>query len=415
MPANQEMLDYWMGYFLATRDVSTKVWLLSGKPSPALDRTYDFDAGGFGISVIDQFDGKQLFLVDYDFAARRTGAVNFLPTLILDSNVVDYLTSYVNEPSRLSDDQYRATRSLLEFAVRLGCDYNPFFYYLESVAKNGEGKAREHALGTAKALLSLHTMDEELFLREDRIVTDPAVLELTAQRFGGPATIEETARNMADAMTSLGGGDAFNRVMDYTYAALLKMVLIHLGGRRAVEEKARTLSDFMEDEMNLVLARENAIAPYYFAGRLDKFIPVKKGMSSFAKARGRLRATAWDFLFLRMPEFLLGLGDSQETSLGYVCTGESDLRKVGRLFTVEQLVATSAERAPAAAVSFTLSATDRRLDDEVISRIVGRQAVRVEARLKEVARGDDAPISRARLTDMIADLEEQMRVTLELA
>ena len=65
-------------------------------------------------------------------------------------------------------------------------------------------------------------------------------------------------------------------------------------------------------------------------------------------------------------------------------------------------------------MSFTLSATDRRLDDEVISRIVGRQAARVEARLKEVARADDAPISHARLTDMIADLEEQMRVTLEL-
>jgi hypothetical protein len=384
MVTTKEIADYWMSYFLSTGNRTSKVWLLSPKPSRALDRTHDFTAGGFGISVIDQFAGRDPFLINHDFAVKRVGTVCCIPTVVLDSHIVDYLTKYAKNPGKLSGDQYRAVRKFLEFMIERGYDYNPFFYYIESVARNGKAKAKECALDAAETLLRLHTMDERVFKLENRIVTDPAGLEPYAERFG-VATIEEMVPLMIEAMTSDIDAEAFNGWMEYSYAVLLKMVLIHLGGKRTVEEKCELLRDFMEGELNVVAAREGAIAPYYFAGQLERFIPVKKGMSSFADARKKLKASAWDLFLLRIPELHLAMGDEEETLLCYICTSERDLRAIGRHFTIEQVVAQSSHSYPATAVSLAISSNDKRLSADKAIRIVERQKQRVDARASDVA------------------------------
>lgn len=408
MVATKEMADYWMEYFLSTGDRASKVWLLSPKPSPALDKTYDFTAGGFGISVIDQFAGHHPFLINYDFAVKRTGAVRYIPTVVLDSHIVDYLVKYSKSPGKLSGDQYRAVRKFLEFMIERRYDYNPFFYYIESVTKNGKAKAEECAIDAAETLLRLHTMDEDLFKREDRIVTNPAWLEPYVHRFG-VSTIEEMVPLMIGAMTSSISAEAFNDWMEYSYAVLLKMVLIHLGSKRPIEEKCELLRDFIEKEMNVVTARENAIAPYYFAGQLERLIPVKKGMSSFDKASKKLRATAWDLFFLRIPELHLAMGDEEETSLCYVCTSESDLRAIGRHFTIEQVVAESSRSYPSTVVSLTISSNDKRLSEDRAIRIVQQQMQRVDARASDKAAASALPISSEDLRTLIAAQETELK------
>jgi hypothetical protein len=160
----------------------------------------------------------------------------------------------------------------------------------------------------------------------------------------------------------------------------------------------------MEKELNVVMARENAIAPYYFAGQLERFIPVKKGMSSFDKARKKLKATAWDLFLLRIPELHLAMGDEEETMLSYVCTSESDLRAIGRHFTIEQVVTGSSQSYPSTAVSLAISSNDKRLSADKAIQIVERQKQRVDARASDMAAASTPAISSENLQTVLKEL-----------
>lgn len=56
----------WLDYFEITKDKDTKMWLLSNEPSLFISSTRDFNPENPKISIVDQFAGRQPWLLNYN-------------------------------------------------------------------------------------------------------------------------------------------------------------------------------------------------------------------------------------------------------------------------------------------------------------------------------------------------------------
>ena len=123
--------------------------------------------------IIDQFAGRQLVLWNYDSLVNDMNQILFIPTILLDSNVVADFHKYVTQgkPYRLSGRGI-ATGHLLKTLISLGWDYNPIFYFLETLARNEFEETFPHALDFSQTMFQLHTMDEVYFLKSGEIRPD---------------------------------------------------------------------------------------------------------------------------------------------------------------------------------------------------------------------------------------------------
>jgi hypothetical protein len=417
MDTYKQQLALWVQYFRVPGDRSTKVWLRSEKPSRFIAGTEDFESGKLGISIIDHFGGREPCLVNRNCVVQGGAAVNFIPTIILDSHLITYLTRYLKRPPFAADDEHQITRKFLERMVEIGCDYNPTFYYLESVITNGPEVARRYAAASSVTMLRFHSMNEKLFMLQDRVIPDEAVVERYARRYSIPFTdpndaIERIAPIMADQMITNFTGPVYEQLkgmFHYTYAVLLKMVLIHRSSNERVEKKMNALRNFMEEELNLVLARENCMAAYYFSNRLPaKFMAVDSQMS-FAEVKSRFLASARDFFLLRIPEAQLSSGDEQETSYSFVATAEYAVRKIGRVFTIEQAISASPGSFPATHLTFDLTELEWELGPEVTDKIIKSQGQRVTARQEQTLLDNRGVITDGVLTALIDRLEYQIK------
>jgi hypothetical protein len=417
MDTFKQKLAIWGRYFRETRNRSTKVWLRSEKPSRFISGTEDFESGKLGISIIDHFGGYEPCLVNYNCVVKGGAAVNFIPTIILDSHLVTYLTRYLKRPPFAAVDEHQITRKFLERMVEIGCDYNPTFYYLESVITNGPEVARRYAAASSVTMLRFHSMNEKIFMLQDLVAPDEAVVERYARRYGVAFTdpndaIERIAPIMADQMITNFTGPVYEQLKGmfyYTYVVLLKMVLIHRSSNERVEKKMNALRNFMEEELNLVLARENCMAAYYFSNRLPaKFMAVDSQMS-FAEVKSRFLASARDFFLLRIPEAQLSSGDEQETSYSFVATAEYAVRKIGRVFTIEHAISSSPERFPAIHLAFDLTELERELGPEVTNKIINLQGQRVMARQEQLLLGGREVITSEALRTLVDSLEYQIK------
>lgn len=163
-------------------------------------------------------------------------------------------------------------------------------------------------------------MDEKVFLQEDRVIPDRKKYKEYAKRYELNCIdsnffndiVDLWVNTMLDSISESQINLA-KEILDYTYAALLKMVLIHKGSRQKVVKKMQILSDFLEREFNLVLGREHTIAAYYFSDRLPpRFVTLESDMS-FDKVRQRLHSTTRDFCYCvcRKPYYSLAMSKKQ--------------------------------------------------------------------------------------------------------
>jgi hypothetical protein len=191
----QEQAISWLDYFNSSKDESSKAWLLSHEASPCLSSTFDFESENFGISIIDIFDGRQPYLLNSSccksFEKKQKHYVNYIPTVILDSQMLTYIRKYFD--NSLNKNQKQCIHQLLKFLIKkgnkinpnYGFDLNPTFYFIESLAKNEDiNEVYKYANDTAIAVLRLHTMDEQAFLEDGCITPDWQKVELYKERYG---------------------------------------------------------------------------------------------------------------------------------------------------------------------------------------------------------------------------------------
>lgn len=385
-------------------DPRSKIWSVGEKLSPYLAGTIDIEDEDFGISIIDQFSGKQPLLMSRATLGGQSG-IAFHPTVLLDSNVVSYLHEYKTKPDFRKSNKGRVIRKLLEKFIELGCDYNPVFYFSESAAKNDLATLEPYAREMANTMFSFHSMDQQRFLETDEIIPSPEAISKYLEHFG-----VDNASQMPDAFLSATifspDRPEFSNVCDAIYVTLLKMILIHLTSNVSTPRKLEQLRAFFDDELGYQMARELLIATDYFSGNCDRFISLKPG-SKWENMKPKLKASAWDILLLRIPEILLASGDHDEAPLGYVCTAESALRDIGKLFMIKAVSCMPPDvTVPKPMIDYDFRRIEEKYGSDITAEI-RRTLPTIEDALGASSTGKSG--NRAVLSALVTSLEQDVR------
>jgi hypothetical protein len=320
--------------FSLTGDTGESIWLFAEEcPSPFMQGHRVFadvsrpEGKGLSIAVIDQFDGCLPLEVTYNTLIRGALQAPMIPTIALDSNVVSSLSRYLDPDSRLTAGERHAIQEFLHFLIHGGFDYNPVFYFFESIGEAPDTETAEAAWRTSQTMLHFHTMDEPHFLATGEVRPDPKQLAPYQEQYSAE-TIPEIAARQTGKMLSDTPVIPIN-LLNSMRALLLKMALIHRTSRASFWDKYILLREFSTNVLKTRFGRERTLALYYFSGEMDRFIPLQR-TSSFRKFQRSLRAAAWDLLLLRMPETFLARDVANGTPVIYVCTGDRALQKVAQ-------------------------------------------------------------------------------------
>lgn len=404
-------------YFEVSKDTTSFLWALTNVPLlfPDLIGGKSFGDGKAMISIIEQFDGRKPGKLYHDYKTRRYDVL-FSPTLILDSQLVTYLSDYVLDmeagtnklPPVLRDN----VKGFLDFVIERKYDFNPFFYYVESVAKDSKGKFEQYVKDSAIALFKLHSMNEEEFLRSGAIVIDRDHLQNYQRTFGG-TTVEETALLRSKELSKNLKEVNFGFVSKFIYASLLQMAILWRDRKLDVIGKLGKLRDFMENRLNMVMTQETFVAIFYFSGMTGSFIPVAQPGLNLEKALSKFQSTTWDLMMMRVPPMQLMFDSEAYTSLGFICTADQAFAKIA-----SQIVIAGITRLP-----FKIDVHSDKIlfKHEEIGKVIGKEALeqinnyigerayyREAAKLYDEVNGvKDRVISEGELSSIVRDLEAQ--------
>lgn len=299
-----------------------------------------FEKGNKTIGLVDQFQGKRPVVLNYDFAVlRKELRLGFIHTLIMDSHIVDALHRFVSGKGKQDEDSKFVVTQFLNHVSQIKCDYNPVFYMVENWAKSPEEVYLKTTSEKLTSLLTLHAMDEEIFLRSGEISLKQEAIDYYFEKYDA-SSIEECALRWAESLINVNAFDMYKKHTRLTYACLLKMVLIHFLNPEVSEkniiDKTHQFIKFLVEDLDIMLMREFSLAIYYFSNLAGRFLNIQPNMS-YKKAAKNLRATAWDMLLLRLPEMLLEPSRLPEVNTSYIVTSEDKLLAVGELFNLESL------------------------------------------------------------------------------
>jgi hypothetical protein len=322
-------------------DPTYRVWEF-GKPA---NFGPDFQSGNFIVSIIDQFGGMVPRLTSYETLMGYN--LPLVRTTILDSNVMSLLNDFVVRPEKLSVDKRQVAIDLLDYFILTGTDYNPTFYSFEAFWKNRGSDISERYIEFTKSLLSLHMMDERHFLQKREIRPDKRQLRNYSEKFGTSNLEEMARRDFAYTSKVTSSQDDLNAF----YVLLLKMALIHKTSSKNIVAKMKALYEFTLTNFGVLFGEEMGIAAHYFAGKLDKLIPLQKG-AGYENSISKLRSTTWDIYLLRFPPMLLS---QHEPPLPFskICTGERQLAYIGRKFFIVKLFSNKNNFLPALQIDYS--------------------------------------------------------------
>ncbi|MEQ1532090.1 MAG: hypothetical protein HOO97_03235 [Sideroxydans sp.] len=312
-------------------------WEIAGSPyeSSALTKSKTFTSGKHALCIIDQFNGRQPYLIDEKLSPSLQ--FKLIPTIILDSQVASALHSYRTSPATTPRSQINSTIKLLWFLAKSNWDYNPFFYCLESASKSYDYKKYLNGVTpTIRSIIELQLMNDEKLRRENTFEIDQKKMRsfLSSKGF---CSILDAAEKRAQYYWEQTQEAGYITQLQFSYAVLLKIALIKNQSKQPAFKKIEKLLLFMRRELGCVLAREFHLAYYYFAGSLPRLIIVEKNIL-FEDVKKNLLATTWDIFLLRLPELLLSSVTNDEVVIGYPCTAEKDLKKLGALFNIERVI-----------------------------------------------------------------------------
>ena len=402
------------------RDCSIRAWCLSNEPSQVISSSYDFNSGKYGFSIIDQFDGRQPYLYEFSPTEEyKSIEVEAIPTILLDSNMLGWLSGYIKNDPTFTVDKRACVRKFLKFVIDKNYDYNLTFYYIESAIQNGLDKAKEYGRKSAATLLKLQTMDERVFLETNQIVPDRNKLREQSKQYDVFSTEENIISDLAESIADATLGSINETYLDntrelfhHTYAALLKIVLIDKSSKRqaSVTEKLDRLREFLERELSAVLGLEFTTAAYYFSGLLSGFIEVELS-SEFTKVKQKIYSAARDLWLLRMPQTLLAdtkLANNGrlQALLSYICTTDKAVCKLGKLNTLEGIALLENPLPTFARIN--IEELLQELDVDVLN-LLSIYKQRDRARLSESKVKYRGIASKEELLDLVIDLEEQIK------
>ena len=381
-------------------DPTVRLWDFAAPGLPRKQREFDFISEDFKISIIDQFRGATPAVISRETVIRQYQLM-LAPTVILDSNVMASLHRFVTSREKMAAKQQKVIVQLLDYLLLEKVDYNPAFYYLESLSKATD--ADQKIIEYTKSILSLHMMDELHFLQKREIRTDNSTLEKYVQKFG-TSDVDEMANLQCKHLKS-----GYTPATDWKvmYLLILKTALIQQVRSTSFLSKMTELNEFIYKAFGALFGRELAIAAFYFSGELDKFIPLQKG-SNYEGVIKKLRATAWDLYLLRLPEVFL-CRENPPIPLAIICTGDKSVQFIGRKFHIRKLYVSNGSPFPELETDFSDISDLSFKNRDVISRLFGEYETNREARRKDL----DIEQALDNLDDVIAELEIDVKYFCE--
>jgi hypothetical protein len=288
------------------------------------------------ITIIDPYRGRRPILLNRKvFLPGDPGnVITFKPKLLLDSQVVNALHTYVESPLVLDASRRESIRSFLSFVTLrpFTFDLSPMFYFMETAAKSDPENREEYMRERAEAIFKLWTMDTQQFMQTGRVIPNP---ELVAGEliYNDATSLDELISRHIN-----GNSDALAQectlIVDFKYAYLLKIALVQYQMRGNVLSKYHVVREFMDHTLGLVSGAELTLALSYFTHpqRYQRFIRPLQPEMRFTKFCHELRASAWDLFLIWLAPRMLGMPDFPTTGylcrLGYVCTAEHALRDI---------------------------------------------------------------------------------------
>lgn len=376
-------------------DPTYRVWEF-GKPS---NFGPDFQSGDFTVSVIDLFGGMIPRLISYE-TIMGSMPLPLVPTVLLDSNIMSLLNDYVLHPQNLSADKTKAITKLIDYFLHTKADYNPTFYSFEAFGKNKGNDISEQYIEFSKTILSLHMMDELHFLKKREISPDKESFKKYCEKFNTEDINEMARRDYEYTKWATANQDD----LYVFYTILLKMALIHKTNSKSIVSKMEALYEFTFTKFGLLFGEEMGIAAHYFAGKLDKLIPLQKG-AEYENMVSRLRSATWDIYLLRFPPLLLSKHEPP-LPLCKICTGDKQLAYIGRKFFIYKLFSNNESFYPALAIDY--SDLHEKYPEATMQKLYHLHQSFEERRMtrdaKDVVLADDQKINELRLA-----LEEEIK------
>jgi hypothetical protein len=398
--------------FSLTGDIGESIWLFAEEcPSPFMQGHRVFadvsrpEGKGLSIAIVDQFDGCLPLEVTYNTLMRGALQAPMIPTIVLDSNVVSSLSRYLDPTSHLTAGERLAIREFVHFLIRGGFDYNPLFYFFESIGEAPDTETIEAAWRASQTMLHFHTMDEPYFLATGEVRLDPRQLAPYQEQYSAKTIPEIAARQISKMLYNTPVIQI--NLMNYIRALLLKMALIHRTTRANLRDKCLLLREFSTDVLKMGSGRERTLALYYFSGEMDRFIPLQR-TSSFRKFQRSLRAAVWDLFLLRMPETCLVRDIPPGTVVAYVCTGDRALQKVAQCSKIVSVSAMQPYRIPIPIFAADLTDLIPIVGREVLDEIVESDRAWQRERLSKLENARSDSPSGDDLKRLVQELEAEV-------
>jgi hypothetical protein len=405
VPETANIFERYFNCLEGTQDRHLHFYEIACSPyeSPAFRHTVEFGRGKFKIRIIDQFGGKRPVVINLDFVKQKKCDLPYRVTVILDSNVATALHNFRLNSEEVKPDVRDAIVAFLACACKMKFDYNPLFYLIESFCKSTKDNFIRTVTPVITSILHLHCMDEEYFLSDRGLRLKPEAVKYYCEKHKS-GTLHDCANKWVNEFIADWSNKMHTEMIEFSYACLLKMVLIHKKDNRGLYYKMTEFEEFMENSLGVRFGRESQLAAFYFAELAGAFINTQANMK-IDDAIHDLKATAWDIYLLRQPEFLLHPSYLPELNLAYICTAEHKLAELGSLFAIERIVSNINRVRISPAVSFDLTILANKVGEVTIEKLLEDNA---ERGIKRMIGSKVKPISEQTLHSLIEDLEVQL-------
>ncbi|MNU71193.1 hypothetical protein D3C71_606180 [compost metagenome] len=311
---------------------SDQTWIITDSPYPSPFLT---ESKRFGEEntcyLIDQYSGKRPCLINYEFLEKQKLELKFFPNVLFDTNLASATYNLANG-GKVKDGFVE----LIQFLTKSNWSYSLYFYYLEHYCKASAEDFTKNAFVRTLALLKLHSMDDQTFLRSGEIVPNKDTVSYYLDS-AGAKTLEDVARQRVESFCNLHVRHQHNYMIEAIEICLIKMFLIRRFelAKSPPAEQYESFVSFMKNDLGIVMGRESHLAIHYFYDKAGRLLGIQPN-TPFERALSILKSTSWDMLLLRFPE-LFTSQDSDEMEITYLATQERELAYLAELFSIEAI------------------------------------------------------------------------------
>ena len=301
------------------------------------------------LNVIDIFHGYETVLVNKSFFNNQN-KVGFIPTFILDSNVVGNLKRFTKK-QLLQEKDLIINDDLNKFLIYLSkssiqysngidriYDVNPILYIIECMLNNVN---EEIIIDNLKYIIQIQTMNYKKFL-DTGVIEQEEKLKETYLKEYATYDIEKIAKyNFNRIKHENKIINDYKNGLNITYLLLLKIAQISLYyTKKSLLFKLTELRNFFNISLGIFSIRELNVALHFFTNTIGSFIPTNK--QNYYEILRIIYNSSIDVSLLRFSEIMISrinhIDDIYSCVIAYPVTFEKSIGIIGSNLSFENQI-----------------------------------------------------------------------------